>query len=104
LRPDGLGVLPQSNPALPLGIGSKGLSLTQALDGTLVDIRYITNSVFYRKPVKAITATLKVFAVFPRRGHALGGYVLSAYGQNFDNSTTENKVGMLPVLQSRWTI
>jgi IPT/TIG domain len=93
LRPDGLGVIPQSIPALPLGIGSKGLSLTQAPDGTLVDIRYNTNSVFYHKPVEAISATLKVFAVFPRRGHALGGYVLSVYGQNFDNSTTVTIAG-----------
>lgn len=93
LRSDGLGVIPQSNPALPLGIGEKGLSITQAPDGTLIDIRYNTFSVFYHKPVEDSTDALKVYSVFPRRGHAVGGYTLNIYGLNFDNTTTVMIVG-----------
>jgi IPT/TIG domain len=93
LRPDGLGVIPQSNPPLTLGIGAKGLSITQAPDGTLFDIRYATGSVFYHKPVEAGTAKLKVYSVFPRRGHAMGGYLLHIYGQNLDNNSTVTIVG-----------
>jgi hypothetical protein len=93
LRPDGLGVIPQSDPALLLGIGEKCLSLTEAPDGTLIDIRYNTFSVFYHKPVERSTEDLKVYSVFPRRGHALGGYTLKIFGLNFDNSTSVMIVG-----------
>jgi hypothetical protein len=85
LRPDGLGVIPQSNPALALGIGAQGLSLTQAPDGTLIDIRYSTGSVFYHRAVEAPTTALKVHAVFPRRGPASGGYLLNVFGVNLDS-------------------
>jgi IPT/TIG domain len=93
LRPDGLGVIPQSNPALLLGIGEKCLSLTEAPDGTLIDIRYNTFSVFYHKPVERITEDLKVYSVFPRRAHARGGFVLNVYGLNFDSTTSIVIVG-----------
>lgn len=88
LRPDGLGVIPQSNPALALGIGAQGLSLTQAPDGTLIDIRYGISSVFYHKAVETPTSMLKVHAVFPRRGPAVGGYQLSVFGVNLDSAVS----------------
>jgi IPT/TIG domain len=93
LRPDGLGVIPQSDPALLLGIGEKCLSLTEAPDGTIIDIRYNTFSVFYHKPVERITGDLKVYSVFPRRGHAGGGYSLNVYGRNFDGTSSITIVG-----------
>lgn len=85
LRPDGLGVIPQSDPAIALGIGAQGLSLTQAPDGTLIDIRYSTSSVFYHRAIEAATTTLRVHAVFPRRGPANGGYLLNVFGVNLDS-------------------
>ena len=85
LRPDGLGVIPQSIPAIALGIGAQGLSLTQAPDGTLIDLRYGPGAVFYHKAVEAETTTLKVHAVFPRRGPAVGGYLLNVFGINLDS-------------------
>jgi IPT/TIG domain len=85
LRPDGLGVIPQSNPALALGIGAQGLSLTQAPDGTLIDIRYGIGSVYYHKAIEAATTALKVHSVFPRRGPAGGGYLLNVFGVNLDS-------------------
>jgi IPT/TIG domain len=87
LRSDGLGVIPQSNPPLALGIGTKGLSITQAPDGTLIEIRYSSSSVVYHRAVENVTSTLKVFSAFPRRGPAGGGYLLSVFGQNLDNAT-----------------
>jgi hypothetical protein len=88
LRSDGLGVIPQSNPTLALGIGAQGLSITQAPDGTLIEIRYGASKVFYHRAVENVTSTLKVFSVFPRRGPAGGGYPLRVFGQNLDTTTT----------------
>lgn len=85
LRPDGLGVIPQSIPALAMGIGTSGLSLTQAPDGTLIDIRYGASAVYYHKAIEADTTTLKVHSVFPRRGPAVGGYLLNVFGVNLDS-------------------
>jgi IPT/TIG domain len=88
LRSDGLGVIPQSNPPLALGIGQQGLSITQAPDGTLIEIRYTNSSVFYHQAVENVTSTLKVFSAFPRRGPAKGGFVLNVFGRNLDTVTT----------------
>lgn len=88
LRPDGLGVIPQSIPAIALGIGGQGLSLTQAPDGTIIDIRYPVSAVHYHKAIEEPTTVLKVHAVFPRRGPAAGGYLLNVFGVNLDSAIT----------------
>jgi IPT/TIG domain len=91
LRADGLSVIPQSVPPIALGIGGKGLSVTQAPDGTLIETRLVSNALYYHKPLErnlSFNSTLRVNAVFPRRGHKLGGYPITIYGNNFDATVT----------------
>lgn len=82
LTPDGQSVIPQSDPALPL-VGDDGLDVTQAPDGSLVEVRIATKNIFIHKPNEASTTELRVNAVYPRRGGNAGGYLLSVYGVNF---------------------
>ena len=85
LTPDGLAVAPESVPPIPL-VGDDGLSVTQAPNGNLIDVRLGTNSLYYHKPNEAPTTALKVKAVFPQRGGQAGGNKLSVYGINFGAS------------------
>ena len=92
LTPDGLGVIPESDPALNV-VGDGGLFVTQAPDGSLIEIRYPQNTVFYHKPSEAPITALKVTSVFPRRGGLAGGTKLSVYGVNLSaNSAVKVKV------------
>jgi hypothetical protein len=59
------------------------LSVTQAPDGSLVDTRYLVNSIFVHKPIENPTEKVVVYGVLPRRGSQVGGYNLSIYGVNF---------------------
>jgi len=91
LTTDGEAVIPQSNPALLLmdpADSDDGLDLTQAPDGTLIEVRLPDNSLWYHKPSEAATTQLKVYSVFPRRGGQAGGFTLSIYGTNFDPNVT----------------
>jgi IPT/TIG domain len=103
LTSDGLGVIPESDPALPV-VGDGGLSVTQAPDGTLIEVRYPQNTVFYNKPSEATTTALKVNSVFPRRGGLAGGTKLSVYGVNFSaNSTVKVGSSNCPVVSTTAT-
>lgn len=92
LRPDGLGVIPQSNPPLKLTgennehIGDKGLGLTQAPDGSLVEVRFPANVLWVHEPDEPATTDLTVRAVFPRRGGQAGGSTLTIYGVNLNKN------------------
>lgn len=86
LTPDGLGVIPQSVPPIPL-VGDDGLSVTQAPNGNLIEVRLNTNSLHYHMPNEAPTTALQVKAVFPRRGGKAGGTKLSVYGVNLNSGS-----------------
>lgn len=89
LTPDGLGVVPESNPPIPLvgktgqQVGKSGLAVTQAPNGNLIEVRLDSNALYYNKPNEAPTTVLQVKAVFPRRGGQAGGNTQSIYGVNF---------------------
>ena len=85
LRPDGRGVIPQSNPPLGL-VGAKGLGVTQAPDGSLVQVQYSGNEVWVYRPDEVPAAGVKVNTVFPRRGAEAGGTTLTIYGNNLQQS------------------
>jgi len=94
LRPDGKGVIPQSNPPIGL-VGKKGLGVTQAPDGSLVQVQYSVNEVWVFQPDEAPSSAVKVNSVFPRRGPRAGGSTLTLYGKNLKQSgkTTTVRVG-----------
>jgi IPT/TIG domain len=92
LSPDGNKVLKQSDPPIPL-VGDNTLSVTQAPDGSLIDTRYLANSIFIHKPIQVPTKNLTVYGVFPRRGSVAGGYNLYIHGINFEKGTPSVTVG-----------
>jgi len=96
LTPDGKNVIPQSKPALKLPIGSKGLDVTQAPDGTLIECRLPENNLHFHKPKEPDTTTMSVKSVFPSRGPLAGGNVLDVYGVNFGTTGAIVQVGNLP--------
>lgn len=79
LQPDGLGVIPQSDPPLGL-VGAKGLGVTQAPDGSLVEVQYSVNQLWTHIPAEDPSEVVKVNSVFPRRGPPAGGSKLTIYG------------------------
>jgi Glucose / Sorbosone dehydrogenase len=84
------GVLPASNPALPL-VGDIGLAVTQAPSGELIEARFQDGHVFFHRPVEAATdATLVVTGVFPYRGVRVGGFTVHIYGTNSDNNRQDS--------------
>jgi IPT/TIG domain len=85
-------VIPQSDPAIPL-VGDNTLSITQAPDGSLIDTRYLANSIYVHKPTQVPTTKHIVYGVFPRRGGRAGGYNLTIYGLNFQKGTPTVMVG-----------
>ena len=91
LRADGMGVIPQSNPPIGL-VGAKGLGVTQAPDGSLVQVQYSVNELWVHVPNEAPTSAVKVNTVFPRRGAEAGGSTLTVYGRNLQQSGTATSV------------
>jgi IPT/TIG domain/Glucose / Sorbosone dehydrogenase len=87
LTNNGQSVSPFSNPAVPL-TGNGGLAVTQAPDGTLVEARHGSNSVYTHKPIEAPTSVMGVKSVFPRRGRLAGNSKLMIFGVNFSGSPT----------------
>jgi len=49
LRPDGKGVIAQSDPPIGL-VGDKGLGVAQAPDGSLVEVQYASNQMRVHRP------------------------------------------------------
>jgi IPT/TIG domain/Glucose / Sorbosone dehydrogenase len=92
LTDDGLGVIPQSVPALEL-IGDSGLDVCQAPNGNLIEVRLPTNSLFYHRPVEAATTKIKILSVFPHRGPNTGGTKLNIYGVNLSGKNLAVKIG-----------
>lgn len=82
LETDGLSVIPESKPPIIL-VGNKGLGVTQAPDGSLIEVQYSVNELWVHQADEPNTTALSVRAVFPRRGGLAGGNVLSIYGVNF---------------------
>jgi IPT/TIG domain/Glucose / Sorbosone dehydrogenase len=90
LNPSGTAVLAASDPAIPL-VGDEGLEVTQAPDGTLIEVRNAANSLFFHQPLESsntIVSKLIIKSVFPRRGGQAGGTNLSIYGINFTGTLT----------------
>jgi Glucose / Sorbosone dehydrogenase/IPT/TIG domain len=92
LNANGTGVVSSSTKAIPLNIGLKGLDITQAPNGNIIEIRYPTNSVFHYKPVEPETTDMVIKSTFPRRGPNSGGNMLSIYGVNL------NRLGPSPTV------
>lgn len=93
LEPDGRSVIPQSDPALNLGVGSSGLDVTQAPSGTLIEARFDKNNLHYHKPTEPGFSEMRINSVFPRRGPISGGTLLKVYGANFGTGTPQVSVG-----------
>jgi len=92
LNSDGRSVKAESNPPLPL-VGDKGLAITQAPSGEIVEARYEDAEVWFHRPKETATSTLIVYSVFPERGGKAGGNSLHIYGRNFGKGTPTVKVG-----------
>jgi len=83
LKPDGLGVVPQSDPPLKIVDASdKGLGITQAPDGSIVEVRQPTGEIWIHQPDEPETASLIAKSCHPRRGGQAGGNKLTIYGVN----------------------
>ena len=93
LRADGMGVIAQSNPPVGL-VGGKGLGVTQAPDGSLVQVQYSVNQLWVFIPVEAATSEVKVNSVFPRRGSVAGGSTLTIYGKNLVKASVQPTVSV----------
>jgi IPT/TIG domain len=91
LSPDGLSANLLSVPGISL-VGRSGLDVTQAPNGNLIEVRYLTNSIWVDIPVETATSALQVNSVFPSRGSQAGGTLLRIYGRNF-GATPNVKVG-----------
>jgi hypothetical protein len=87
LSPNGLTANPLSLPGITL-FGTSGLDVTQAPNGNLLEIRYVTNTIYVGRPNEAATAILKVSSIFPWRGGVAGGTLLRIYGYNFGTTPT----------------
>jgi len=60
----------------------RGLDVTQAPNGSLIEARYTDSELYGYKPVEAASSAVAVKSVFPRRGGLAGGSTLTIYGQN----------------------
>lgn len=87
LNEDGTAVNPDANKPSKL-VGNGGLGVTQAPDGTLVEIRYEDNEVFIHKPDEEPYTELSVLSVYPRRGGLAGGQTVQIYGKNFSTGSS----------------
>lgn len=75
--------------------GGKGLDVTQAPDGTLIEARYSDNAIYAYTPVEAGTSAVAIKSIFPRRGGKAGGSTLTVHGKNLkkNGATPTVKVG-----------
>ena len=62
--------------------GGKGLDVTQAPNGSLIEARPSDNALYAYLPKEASSAFLAVKSVFPYRGSSTGGSTLTVYGKN----------------------
>jgi Malectin domain/Glucose / Sorbosone dehydrogenase/IPT/TIG domain len=94
LSADGRSVLPESIPPV-LITGEGALDITQGPDGTIVDTRYLAQSVFYYKPFEFFVSNVPtILSVFPRRGSVNGGTILTLYGYNLWTGSSNTKILM----------
>jgi len=91
LTPSGQGVIPQSDPPIKV-VGDKGLGVTQAPDGSLVQAQFKASQLWVYIPDEEVTADVKVNSVFPRRGPLAGGSALTIYGHNLQKSSSVTTV------------
>jgi IPT/TIG domain len=87
LAPNGLSIIPESIPPIPI-VGNSGLDLTQAPNGNLIEVRLLTSSLFVHAPKETATTALQIAAVWPRRGGQAGGNKLAIYGRNLGTITS----------------
>jgi len=71
---------------LPWLAGGKGLDVTQAPDGSLIEARFEDMALFGYKPKEAGTSSVVVKSVWPYRGGQAGGSTLTVYGKNFNKN------------------
>ena len=98
-------VLISDGPGIPL-VGGTGLDVTQAPNGNLIEVRYISNRIFVSRPIEPKDSTLKVYSVFPSRGSVVGGTKLKIFGANFGQNGTSISVGKrdCPILAAVMTV
>ena len=92
LNQDGTGTSPDVPKPSKL-VGNGGLGVTQAPDGTLVEIRYENNELFTHKPDEEAYSELSILSVYPRRGGVAGGQTISIFGKNFSVGSSTVTVG-----------
>ena len=63
-------------------VGGKGLDVTQAPNGSLIEARFSDNQLFAYLPKEESSSALAVKSVFPHRGGKAGGSTLTVYGNN----------------------
>lgn len=94
LDTDGRSVIPESENAIKIfnqqgkSVGWAGLDVAQSPSGTLAEVRYEDNVIYYHKPLETPSSDLFVHGVYPRRGNFQGGFTLQVYGINFSGSPT----------------
>lgn len=88
LSPNGLTANPLTVPGLKL-VGQSGLDVAQAPNGNLIEVRYLTSSLYVSRPIETKTAAIRVNAVFPTRGGLAGGTLLRIYGWNFGSIASD---------------
>jgi hypothetical protein len=94
LNDEGTAPVQSSQKALPLKIGTRGLDITQAPNGNIIEMRYNSNSIWYHKPDEAPTSEMILKTVFPRRGPSSGRNTLYLYGVNLNSNTTRLSVSV----------
>jgi len=87
LAPGGQAVIPQTDPPIAL-VGDGGLGVTQAPDGSLVEVRLSANELWVHQPVEDLGTDLWVNTVWPRRCGSAGGPKMMIYGKNLDKNGT----------------
>lgn len=91
LTPDGTAIAPESNKPIKLA-GVKGLDVTQAPDGSLIELSLSNDALYLIKPDEAPSVAVAVKSVFPWRGGKAGGTTLTVHGVNL------NKNGATPTV------
>jgi hypothetical protein len=99
LNTAGTAVIPESKNAILIfnklgkSVGWNGLDVAQSPSGTLAEVRYVSNAIYFHKPVETASSDLYVHGVYPRRGRVSGGLILKVYGRNFVGGVITVAVG-----------
>lgn len=66
--------------------GGKGLDVTQAPNGSLIEARFSDNQLYAYAPKEVASSAVAVRSIFPHRGGKAGGSTLTVYGSNLNKN------------------